>query len=166
MILCMPRKMHACKRLPASPPASVCAGGDSALRRLKEGEAVVELQKKTGLVAMCGHTRRFNPSHRWVHKKIKTRGIQHPADGCADSLFPPHQHECTGPAAELDRPSVSGIMQRIRWISFAYQCGGPIVQANAVRGADPSGAGHRNGHVDPAEGGQRGDLCPLALIQQ
>jgi 2-hydroxy-4-carboxymuconate semialdehyde hemiacetal dehydrogenase len=31
---------------------------------------VAELQKQTGLVAMVGHTRRFNPSHQWVHKKI------------------------------------------------------------------------------------------------
>ncbi len=29
-----------------------------------------QLQKQTGLVAMCGHTRRFNPSHQWVHKQI------------------------------------------------------------------------------------------------
>ena len=28
------------------------------------------LQKQTGLTAMCGHTRRFNPSHQYVHKKI------------------------------------------------------------------------------------------------
>ena len=27
-------------------------------------------QQQTGLVAMCGHTRRFNPSHQWVHKQI------------------------------------------------------------------------------------------------
>ena len=33
---------------------------------LKDAEAVVALQKQTGLVAMCGHTRRFNPSHQWV----------------------------------------------------------------------------------------------------
>ena len=37
---------------------------------LKEGEAVVEAQRKTGLVAMCGHTRRFNPSHQWVRRRI------------------------------------------------------------------------------------------------
>jgi 2-hydroxy-4-carboxymuconate semialdehyde hemiacetal dehydrogenase len=28
------------------------------------------VQKETGLVAMAGHTRRFNPSHQWVHNKI------------------------------------------------------------------------------------------------
>ncbi len=32
--------------------------------------AVDRLQKETGLVAMVGHTRRFNPSHQWVHRKI------------------------------------------------------------------------------------------------
>jgi len=38
---------------------------------LKDSERVVRVQKETGLVAMAGHTRRFNPSHQWVHKKIK-----------------------------------------------------------------------------------------------
>jgi 2-hydroxy-4-carboxymuconate semialdehyde hemiacetal dehydrogenase len=31
----------------------------------------VDVQKETGLVAMAGHTRRFNPSHQWVHNKIQ-----------------------------------------------------------------------------------------------
>jgi 2-hydroxy-4-carboxymuconate semialdehyde hemiacetal dehydrogenase len=38
---------------------------------LKDAEELVRVQKQTGLVAMGGHTRRFNPSHQWVHKKIK-----------------------------------------------------------------------------------------------
>jgi 2-hydroxy-4-carboxymuconate semialdehyde hemiacetal dehydrogenase len=29
------------------------------------------VQKETGLIAMGGHTRRFNPSHQWIHKRIK-----------------------------------------------------------------------------------------------
>jgi 2-hydroxy-4-carboxymuconate semialdehyde hemiacetal dehydrogenase len=35
-----------------------------------DAEMVVKVQKETGLVAMAGHTRRFNPSHQWVHKRI------------------------------------------------------------------------------------------------
>ena len=31
---------------------------------------VVEAQKQTGLVAMAGQVRRFNPSHQWIHNKI------------------------------------------------------------------------------------------------
>jgi 2-hydroxy-4-carboxymuconate semialdehyde hemiacetal dehydrogenase len=38
---------------------------------LKDAEALVRLQRETGLVAMGGHTRRFNPSHQWIHKRIK-----------------------------------------------------------------------------------------------
>jgi 2-hydroxy-4-carboxymuconate semialdehyde hemiacetal dehydrogenase len=37
---------------------------------LEDAQAIVDVQKKTGLVAMAGHTRRFNPSHQYVHNKI------------------------------------------------------------------------------------------------
>ena len=37
---------------------------------LEDSRRIVEVQKKTGLIAMAGHTRRYNPSHQWIHKKI------------------------------------------------------------------------------------------------
>jgi 2-hydroxy-4-carboxymuconate semialdehyde hemiacetal dehydrogenase len=37
---------------------------------LADAERLVERQKATGLVAMAGHTRRFNPSHQWVRRRI------------------------------------------------------------------------------------------------
>jgi 2-hydroxy-4-carboxymuconate semialdehyde hemiacetal dehydrogenase len=37
---------------------------------LRDAEELVRVQKETGLVAMAGHTRRFNPSHQWIHNKI------------------------------------------------------------------------------------------------
>jgi 2-hydroxy-4-carboxymuconate semialdehyde hemiacetal dehydrogenase len=36
----------------------------------EEAQAVLAKQRETGLVCMVGHTRRFNPSHQWVKKKI------------------------------------------------------------------------------------------------
>jgi 2-hydroxy-4-carboxymuconate semialdehyde hemiacetal dehydrogenase len=36
-----------------------------------DSERLVRMQKETGVVAMAGHTRRFNPSHQWVHKRIR-----------------------------------------------------------------------------------------------
>jgi 2-hydroxy-4-carboxymuconate semialdehyde hemiacetal dehydrogenase len=36
-----------------------------------DSERIVAVQKETGVVAMAGHVRRFNPSHQWVHKRIK-----------------------------------------------------------------------------------------------
>jgi 2-hydroxy-4-carboxymuconate semialdehyde hemiacetal dehydrogenase len=38
---------------------------------LADSQRIVEVQKETGLVAMAGHTRRFNPSHQWIHNKIQ-----------------------------------------------------------------------------------------------
>lgn len=37
---------------------------------LADAQRLVDAQRRTGLVAMAGHTRRFNPSHQWIHKKV------------------------------------------------------------------------------------------------
>jgi len=37
---------------------------------LADSQRVVNVQKKTGLIAMAGHVRRFNPSHQWIHNRI------------------------------------------------------------------------------------------------
>jgi 2-hydroxy-4-carboxymuconate semialdehyde hemiacetal dehydrogenase len=36
-----------------------------------DAERVLKAQQETGLIAMAGHTRRFNPSHQWIHKRVK-----------------------------------------------------------------------------------------------
>jgi 2-hydroxy-4-carboxymuconate semialdehyde hemiacetal dehydrogenase len=38
---------------------------------LADSEALLRVQHETGVVAMGGHTRRFNPSHQWIHKRIR-----------------------------------------------------------------------------------------------
>lgn len=38
---------------------------------LADAERIAQVQRETGLVAMGGHTRRFNPSHQWIHNRIK-----------------------------------------------------------------------------------------------
>jgi 2-hydroxy-4-carboxymuconate semialdehyde hemiacetal dehydrogenase len=38
---------------------------------LADAERLVKVQQETGVVCMGGHTRRFNPSHQYVHRKIK-----------------------------------------------------------------------------------------------
>jgi 2-hydroxy-4-carboxymuconate semialdehyde hemiacetal dehydrogenase len=37
---------------------------------LADAEAVVAAQRRTGVTAMVCHTRRFNPSHQWIHHRI------------------------------------------------------------------------------------------------
>ena len=70
VILCTPTQMHAEQTL-----ACLRAGKHVQVEipladKLKGAEEVVALQKQTGLVAMCGHTRRFNPSHQYVNQQI------------------------------------------------------------------------------------------------
>jgi 2-hydroxy-4-carboxymuconate semialdehyde hemiacetal dehydrogenase len=43
---------------------------------LADAEAVVAAQRRTGVTAMVCHTRRFNPSHRWVHQRIVDGDLQ------------------------------------------------------------------------------------------
>jgi 2-hydroxy-4-carboxymuconate semialdehyde hemiacetal dehydrogenase len=42
---------------------------------LADCERLVRVQRETGVIAMAGHTRRFNPSHQWVHKRIVESGL-------------------------------------------------------------------------------------------
>jgi len=71
VILCTPTPMHAAQ-------ASQCLQAGKHVQveipladNFADGEVVARLQQETALVAMCGHTRRFNPSHQWLHKRIR-----------------------------------------------------------------------------------------------
>jgi 2-hydroxy-4-carboxymuconate semialdehyde hemiacetal dehydrogenase len=37
---------------------------------VEDAENLVKIARETGVIAMGGHVRRFNPSHQWVHKRI------------------------------------------------------------------------------------------------
>ena len=39
---------------------------------LADSERLLKVQKETGVIAMGGHTRRFNPSHPWIHQRIQS----------------------------------------------------------------------------------------------
>ena len=39
---------------------------------LADSERLLKVQKETGVIAMGGHTRRFNPSHQWIHRRIQS----------------------------------------------------------------------------------------------
>ena len=71
VILCTPTQMHAAQAMACMQAGKHVQVEIPMADSLKDAEAVVALQKQTGLVAMCGHTRRFNPSHQWVNKKIR-----------------------------------------------------------------------------------------------
>ena len=70
VILCTPTQMHAEQTM-----ACLDAGKHVQVEiplsdSWADAEAVQAKAEQTGLVAMVGHTRRFNPSHQWVHNRI------------------------------------------------------------------------------------------------
>ncbi|MES2977853.1 MAG: Gfo/Idh/MocA family oxidoreductase [Pseudomonadota bacterium] len=70
VILCTPTQLHAAQAM-----ACLRAGKHVQVEipmadNLADAEALVDLQQSNGLVAMAGHTRRFNPSHQWIRQRI------------------------------------------------------------------------------------------------
>jgi 2-hydroxy-4-carboxymuconate semialdehyde hemiacetal dehydrogenase len=70
MILATPTQMHAAQAIQCLKAGKHVQVEIPLADSLADAEAVLKAQKETGLVAMCGHTRRFNPSHQWIRKKI------------------------------------------------------------------------------------------------
>jgi 2-hydroxy-4-carboxymuconate semialdehyde hemiacetal dehydrogenase len=69
-ILCTPTQMHAdqairCMRAGIHVEVEIPLADNWA-----DAQEVDRVQRETGLVCMVGHTRRFNPSHRWIHDRI------------------------------------------------------------------------------------------------
>jgi 2-hydroxy-4-carboxymuconate semialdehyde hemiacetal dehydrogenase len=76
VILCTPTQMHAAQAIECLKAGKHVQVEIPMADRLADAEAVVKAQQDTGLVAMAGHTRRFNPSHQWIHKRIAAGELQ------------------------------------------------------------------------------------------
>ncbi|MET0274652.1 MAG: Gfo/Idh/MocA family oxidoreductase [Phenylobacterium sp.] len=70
-ILATPTGMHAAQALQCLEAGKHVQVEIPMADSLADAEALAAAAKRTGLVAMAGHTRRFNPSHQWIHKKIQ-----------------------------------------------------------------------------------------------
>jgi len=133
VILCTPTPMHAAQAI-----ACLRAGKHVQVEipladSLRGAEDVVRVQRETGLVAMCGHTRRFNPSHQWVRRKVEARELRIQQLDVQTYFF--------------RRTNVNALGEPRSWTDhllwhhaahtvdlFQYQTGGEIVKANAVQG--------------------------------
>ena len=133
VILCTPTQMHAEQSIACLKAGKHVQVEIPLCDALKDGQAVVALQKQTGKVAMCGHTRRFNPSHQWVRKRIVA------------GEFNIHQMDVQ--TYFFRRTNINALGQPRSWTDhllwhhaahtvdlFAYQARSPIVKANAVQG--------------------------------
>ena len=71
VILATPTQMHAKQAVQAMEAGKHVQIEIPMADTLADAEWIVDTQKKAGVIAMAGHTRRFNPSHQYVHNKIK-----------------------------------------------------------------------------------------------
>ena len=70
MLLATPTQMHAAQAIQTMRAGKHVMIEIPMADSLADSEKIVQVAKETGLIAMAGHTRRFNPSHQWVHNKI------------------------------------------------------------------------------------------------
>jgi len=70
VILATPTQIHAAQAMQCLKAGKHVMVEIPMADNLADAEQLVALQQQTGLVAMAGHTRRFNPSHQWIHNKI------------------------------------------------------------------------------------------------
>ena len=133
VILCTPTQMHAEQTLACLKAGKHVQVEIPLADTLKGADDVVALAKSSGLVAMCGHTRRFNPSHQYVHNQIKAGKFNIQQMDVQTYFF--------------RRTNMNALGQARSWTDhllwhhaahtvdlFAYQAGSPIVRANAVQG--------------------------------
>lgn len=132
VILCTPTQMHASQALQCLDAGKHVQVEIPLCDNLTDGEAVLRRQQETGLIAMVGHTRRFNPSHQYIHRKITAGELAVQQMDVQTYFFRRQNINAKGEARSWT--------DHLLWHHaahtvdlFAYQAG-PIVQANAVEG--------------------------------
>ncbi|MGB1682865.1 MAG: Gfo/Idh/MocA family oxidoreductase [Arenicellales bacterium] len=133
VILCTPTQMHAGQALDCLAAGKHVQVEIPLADALSDAKAVVRMQQETGLVAMCGHTRRFNPSHQWIRRRIAA-GEFHLQQMDVQTFF-------------FRRKNMNALGEPRSWTDhllwhhaahtvdlFTYQAGSPVIKANAIQG--------------------------------
>ena len=133
VILCTPTEMHADQSIQCLKAGKHVQVEIPLADTLKGADEVARMQKETGLVAMVGHTRRFNPSHQWVHNKIRSGEFNIQQMDVQTYFFRRTNMNALGqPRSWTDHLLWHHAAHTVDL--FAYQTGGEIVQAHAVQG--------------------------------
>lgn len=133
VILCTPTQMHASQALACLKAGKHVQVEIPLCDVLADGEEVVQVAQASGLVAMCGHTRRFNPSHQWVHRRIVAGGFNVQQMDVQTYFFRRTNMNALGqPRSWTDHLLWHHAAHTVDL--FAYQAQSPIVQANALQG--------------------------------
>jgi 2-hydroxy-4-carboxymuconate semialdehyde hemiacetal dehydrogenase len=132
VILCTPTQIHAEQAIACMNAGKHVQVEIPLADSLADAEAVLAKQQETGLVCMVGHTRRFNPSHQYVHNKIVAGEIAVQQMDVQTYFFRRKNINAKGePRSWTDHLLWHHAAHTVDL--FAYQAG-PIVKANAIEG--------------------------------
>jgi 2-hydroxy-4-carboxymuconate semialdehyde hemiacetal dehydrogenase len=133
VILCTPTQMHAAQAIACMQAGKHVQVEIPLADSWVDAQAVAAMQARTGLVAMCGHTRRFNPSHQWIKQKIQAGEFQIQQMDVQTYFFRRTNMNALGqPRSWTDHLLWHHAAHTVDL--FAYQTGGTIVQAHAIQG--------------------------------
>ncbi|MEZ5342166.1 MAG: Gfo/Idh/MocA family oxidoreductase [Acidimicrobiales bacterium] len=132
VVLATPTQMHAAQAIACLEAGKHVEVEIPLCDNLADGLRVVEAQKRTGLVAMCGHTRRFNPSHQWIHQRTQSGEFAIQQMDVQTFFFRRTNTNALGqPRSWTDHLLWHHAAHTVDL--FAYQAG-PIVDAHAMQG--------------------------------
>ncbi len=133
VILCTPTQMHAAQALQCLRAGKHVEVEIPLADSLADAQAVVDEQRRSGLVAMVGHTRRFNPSHQWLHRRIAAGELRVQQMDVQTYFFRRSNMNALGqPRSWTDHLLWHHAAHTVDL--FAWQSGGEIVQAHALQG--------------------------------
>jgi 2-hydroxy-4-carboxymuconate semialdehyde hemiacetal dehydrogenase len=133
VILCTPTQLHASQSIACLKAGKHVQAEIPLADSLADAEAVVAAQRGTGLIAMCGHTRRFNPSHQYLHKKIEAGELSIQQMDVQTFFFRRTNTNALGqPRSWTDHLLWHHAAHTVDL--FAYQTRGEIVAAHAIQG--------------------------------
>ena len=99
----------------------------------EDAQEVLKVQEETGKVCMVGHTRRFNPSHQYVHNKITAGELNIQQMDVQTYFFRRKNINAKGePRSWTDHLLWHHAAHTVDL--FAYQAGSKVVKANAIQG--------------------------------
>ena len=133
VILCTPTQMHASQSIACLQAGKHVQVEIPLCDELKSGLEVARLANETGKVAMVGHTRRFNPSHQWIHNKVLAGEFNIQQMDVQTYFFRRTNTNALGqPRSWTDHLLWHHAAHTVDL--FAYQANSPIVKANAIQG--------------------------------
>jgi len=133
VILCTPTQMHAAQAIQCMDAGKHVQIEIPLADSLADAEAVLAKQQETGLVAMVGHTRRFNPSHQWVHNKIVAGELSVQQMDVQTYFFRRKNMNAAGePRSWTDHLLWHHAAHTVDL--FQYQAGEKVVQVNGMEG--------------------------------